>query len=75
MTLVLRAAVTDQPIYLAEHEDLVSHQSAGAIVGFVGMIRNHDGGRQVLRLSIPRTHPLRRFLRTWWPRSLRSPVA
>jgi molybdopterin synthase catalytic subunit len=56
MTLVLRAAVTDQPIYLAEHEDLVSHQSAGAIVGFVGMIRNHDGGRQVLRLEYS-AHP------------------
>ena len=32
MTLVLRAALTDQPISLTEHEDLVSHQSAGAIV-------------------------------------------
>ena len=45
MTLVVRAAMTDQPISLAEHEELVSHQSAGAIVGFVGMIRDHDGGR------------------------------
>ncbi|MGA7050825.1 MAG: molybdenum cofactor biosynthesis protein MoaE, partial [Mycobacterium sp.] len=42
MTLVLRAVVTDQPISLAEHEELVSHQSAGAIVGFVGVIRDHD---------------------------------
>lgn len=37
MTQVLRAALTDQPIFLAEHEELVSHRSAGAIVGFVGM--------------------------------------
>jgi molybdopterin synthase catalytic subunit len=51
MTLVLRAALTDQPIVLAEHENLVSHQAAGAIVGFVGMVRDHDGGRQVRRLE------------------------
>ena len=56
MTLVLRAAVTDQPISLAEHEALVGHQAAGAVVGFVGMIRNHDGGRQVMRLEYS-AHP------------------
>ncbi len=56
MTLVLRAAVTDQPIALAEHEALVNHQSAGAVVGFVGTIRDHDGGRQVVRLEYS-AHP------------------
>ena len=56
MTLVLRAALTNQPILLAEHEDLVSHQAAGAVVGFVGTIRNHDGGRPVLRLEYS-AHP------------------
>jgi len=56
MTLVVRAALTDEPIFLAEHEDLVGHQSAGAIVGFVGMIRDHDGGRQVSRLEYS-AHP------------------
>ncbi|HEU0191632.1 MAG TPA: molybdenum cofactor biosynthesis protein MoaE [Mycobacterium sp.] len=56
MTLVLRAAVTDQPILLSEHESLVSHQAAGAIVGFVGMIRDHDHGRQVTRLEYS-AHP------------------
>jgi molybdopterin synthase catalytic subunit len=56
MTQVLRAALTDQPILLAEHEDLVGHHAAGAIVGFVGMIRDHDGGRQVLRLEYS-AHP------------------
>ncbi|HZC52329.1 MAG TPA: molybdenum cofactor biosynthesis protein MoaE, partial [Mycobacterium sp.] len=29
MTLILRAAMTEQPICLAEHEELVGHQSAG----------------------------------------------
>lgn len=56
MTRVLRAAMTEEPIFLAEHEELVSHQSAGAIVGFVGMIRDHDGGRRVVRLEYS-AHP------------------
>lgn len=55
MTQVLRAALTDQPIFLAEHEELVSHRSAGAIVGFVGMIRDRDGGRGCCGWSTPRT--------------------
>jgi molybdopterin synthase catalytic subunit len=54
--LVVRAAVTDQPILLAEHQELVSHQAAGAIVGFVGMIRDHDNGRQVVKLEYS-AHP------------------
>lgn len=53
---ILRAALTEQPILLAEHEDLVSHQAAGAVVGFVGMIRDHDGGREVVRLEYS-AHP------------------
>ena len=56
MTLVVRAAITEHPISLAEHEELVGHQSAGAIVGFVGMIRDHDGGRRVVRLEYS-AHP------------------
>jgi molybdopterin synthase catalytic subunit len=56
MTLVLRAVVTDQPISRAEHEELVSHQAAGAIVGFVGVIRDHDDGRGVSRLEYS-AHP------------------
>jgi molybdopterin synthase catalytic subunit len=56
MTLVVRAALTDQPISLAEHQELVSHQAAGAVVGFVGMIRDHDGGRQVAKLEYS-AHP------------------
>jgi len=56
MTLVVRAAVTEHPIVLAEHEQLVSHRSAGAIVGFVGAVRDHDGGRRVVRLEYS-AHP------------------
>jgi molybdopterin synthase catalytic subunit len=59
MTRVLRAALTDQPISLREHEDLVSRGAAGAagaVVGFVGAVRDHDGGRGVLRLEYS-AHP------------------
>ncbi len=56
MARVLRSAVTEQPILLAEHESLVGHQAAGAIAGFVGMIRDHDHGRQVVRLEYS-AHP------------------
>jgi molybdopterin synthase catalytic subunit len=54
--LVVRAALTDQPISLAEHQELVSHQAAGAVVGFVGMIRDHDNGRHVVKLEYS-AHP------------------
>jgi molybdopterin synthase catalytic subunit len=56
MTVVVRAAMTEQPIFLSEHEQLVGHRSAGAIVGFVGMIRDHDEGRRVVRLEYS-AHP------------------
>lgn len=56
MARVLRAAVTDEPIELAEHERLASHQAAGALVGFVGMIRDHDHGHPVARLEYS-AHP------------------
>ncbi|WP_220096714.1 molybdenum cofactor biosynthesis protein MoaE [Mycolicibacter hiberniae] len=53
---VLRAEITEQPIVLADHEDLVGHRAAGAVVGFVGMIRDHDHDRQVSRLEYS-AHP------------------
>jgi molybdopterin synthase catalytic subunit len=56
MPLVVRAALTDHPITLADHQDLVSHHAAGAVVGFVGMIRDHDNGRRVLSLEYS-AHP------------------
>lgn len=57
MTLILRAALTEGPILLTEHEELVSNESAGAVVGFAGVVRDHDGGRHVLRLEYS-AHPL-----------------
>ena len=56
MTRIVRAAVTDDAILLPEHEQLVAHHAAGAVVGFAGIVRNHDGGREV-RLLEYSAHP------------------
>lgn len=57
MTRILRAALADGPISLTEHEELVASDVAGAVVGFAGVVRNHDGGRDVVRLDYS-AHPL-----------------
>jgi molybdopterin synthase catalytic subunit len=54
--VVLRAELNAARIELAEHEALVAHQAAGAVVGFVGAVRDHDGGRSVTRLEYS-AHP------------------
>ena len=56
MTTVLRAELSEALIVLAEHEELVAHQAAGAVVGFAGVVRDHDGGRTVTRLEYS-AHP------------------
>ncbi len=48
---VLQAVVTDQPIDLEAQAALVSDASSGAVVTFAGVVRNHDGGREVLGLE------------------------
>jgi molybdopterin synthase catalytic subunit len=57
MTRILRAALVEGPISLTEHEELVANDAAGAVVGFSGVVRNHDGGRDVVRLEYS-AHPL-----------------
>jgi molybdopterin synthase catalytic subunit len=54
--VVLRVELTEQTIDLSEHEGLVGHVSAGAVVGFAGVVRDHDDGRGVLRLEYS-AHP------------------
>ena len=56
MTLILRAEITDGPVDLSELEALVAQDAAGAVVGFAGMIRDHDDGRSVIRLEYS-AHP------------------
>ena len=53
---VLRAELSEHVIELAEHEALVLHRAAGAVVGFAGIVRDHDGGRSVTRLEYS-AHP------------------
>lgn len=56
MTEVLRAEVTSSSLDVAEHAALVGHSSAGAVVTFAGVVRDHDGGRVVRELEYS-AHP------------------
>lgn len=56
MTRVVRAAVTAEALLLTDHEQLVAHEAAGAVVGFAGVVRNHDSGREVVGLEYS-AHP------------------
>lgn len=49
--LVTRATVVEQPLSVEEHAELVTRAAAGAVVTFSGMVRDHDGGRQVRELE------------------------
>jgi molybdopterin synthase catalytic subunit len=53
---VVRAAVGDEPLDVAEHAALVEHAGAGAVVTFAGVVRDHDGGRAVAGLTYS-AHP------------------
>jgi molybdopterin synthase catalytic subunit len=53
---VLRAAVGEEPLDVAEHAALVDHAAAGAVVTFAGVVRDHDGGRAVRGLEYS-AHP------------------
>ncbi len=48
---VLRAVVVEDPIRVEEHAALVDDESAGAVVTFAGVVRDHDGGRGVNALE------------------------
>lgn len=56
MTAIVRVELTAEPISLTEYEALVSHEAAGAVVGFAGVVRDHDGGRSVTKLEYS-AHP------------------
>ncbi len=53
---VLRAAVIEAPLDVSEHAALVERASAGAVVTFAGVVRDHDGGRAVRGLEYS-AHP------------------
>lgn len=50
------ARIAADPVALAEVEDVVADAAHGAVVSFAGVVRDHDGGRAVTRLSYE-AHP------------------
>ncbi|ASO22850.1 molybdenum cofactor synthesis domain-containing protein [Actinoalloteichus hoggarensis] len=48
---VVRAEVVDEDLAAVDHEALVADAGAGAVVGFRGVVRDHDGGRGVRELE------------------------
>lgn len=53
---VLHAGISDDPLDLNHALAVVGSADCGAVVGFGGVVRNHDGGRQVDRLGYS-AHP------------------
>jgi molybdopterin synthase catalytic subunit len=53
---VALAAVTESPLDLAAHVAAADDPTAGAVVSFSGVVRNHDGGRPVTELEYS-SHP------------------
>jgi molybdopterin synthase catalytic subunit len=54
--MTIHSALTDEPLDVAAHEAAVSHPAAGAVVSFAGVVRDHDGGRDVVTLHYE-AHP------------------
>ncbi len=54
--MIVRSALSTSALSVTEHESLVAHPAAGAVVSFAGVVRDHDGGRGVARL-IYEAHP------------------
>jgi molybdopterin synthase catalytic subunit len=48
---VVLAATSDEPLDVAAHEAAVDRSGAGAVVTFRGVVRDHDGGRQVTAIE------------------------
>lgn len=53
---IVRAAVGEEPLDVAEHAALVDRAAAGAVVTFAGVVRDHDGGKSVQGLEYS-AHP------------------
>ncbi|MFI9384010.1 molybdenum cofactor biosynthesis protein MoaE [Kutzneria sp. NPDC052558] len=49
--VVVRAEISETPVSAAEHAALVSDRTAGAVVTFEGVVRDHDHGRGVTELE------------------------
>ncbi|GAA4406286.1 molybdenum cofactor biosynthesis protein MoaE [Tsukamurella soli] len=56
MPVRVASSLTAEPIDLPSHEAAVADPAAGAVVGFVGAVRDHDHGHGVTRLEYS-AHP------------------
>lgn len=54
--VVVLTEIVGKPISLSDLEQIVSHPRAGALVSFVGTVRDHDHGRPVIDLEYE-AHP------------------
>ncbi len=57
------ARISAEPIHPGELDDFVLSPANGALVGFQGIVRDHDGGRGVSRLEYQAHPDAERFLR------------
>ncbi|RSM76069.1 molybdenum cofactor biosynthesis protein MoaB [Kibdelosporangium aridum] len=48
---VIRAVVTEEPLSVEEHAEVVADRAAGAVVTFGGVVRDHDRNKSVRELS------------------------
>ena len=53
---IVHAVLSAEPISVDQAIAAVESDTAGAVVSFSGVVRNHDGGKQVARLSYS-AHP------------------
>ncbi|SDK66275.1 molybdopterin synthase subunit MoaE [Arthrobacter sp. ov407] len=53
---IVHAVLSAEPISVGQAIAAVESDTAGAVVSFSGVVRNHDGGKQVSRLSYS-AHP------------------
>lgn len=49
--MIVLVRVGPQPLAVADHEAAVADRRAGAVVSFSGVVRDHDHGRDVVRLA------------------------
>jgi molybdopterin synthase catalytic subunit len=54
--MTIHSALTEEPLDVVAHEAAVNHPAAGAVVSFAGVVRDHDGGRDVVALRYE-AHP------------------
>jgi molybdopterin synthase catalytic subunit len=49
--VIALVTIGEKPLLVAEHEAAVADPRAGAVVSFAGVVRDHDHGRDVVRLE------------------------